>query len=207
MKNNESNELLTWLACLAVCLLLWASGCGNCDAQSLKTYTVYPGNTAPSPQIPSNIGKVGDTLGFPFVLTKDYEKLAKDTSDNSSQKIAGVSDFFQVNSIRLAVRRGTGKPKPGMIAVNYYHKNSRYYYPALLDSLNKPLLLFYDTIYFCRILKAATGWKIEIYKDNQLLSTGLAPITIGLLGRKRLGIWIEMGSRKCPYEIRTRVGL
>lgn len=172
------------------------------QAQTLTSYTVYKGSMYPDPPL---TGTVGNTLEAYVYLDYTWNQLYL-SSDNSTHKIVGVSDFVGRNSLRLGVRRATTS-MDGVIAVCYYHKNGKFYYPALKDSTGKNFIMKYETGYFVRIYKVSTGWSIELYDDtgNILLATATVPISVSSFLRRLQGPYIEVGSGPSLWTIVTKI--
>lgn len=186
---------------LLLILTLFFSSCSV--GQNLTSYTVYAGKSFPEPSL---TGSVGNTLEAYVYIDYTWNQIYLST-DNSTHKIIGVSDLLGKNSLRLGVRRSPNQAD-GLVAVNYYHKNGKFYYPALKDSLGKPLILKYETGYYIRINKENNIWKMELYEDsmeNKLLSSATDSISISSFGRRLQGPYIEVGSSPSPWTIITKI--
>lgn len=185
---------------LLIAIILFFSSCSI--GQTLTSYTVYPGSSYPEPIL---TGYVGDTLKAYIYLDYTWNQLYLNP-DNSTHKIIGVADLFGKNSLRLGVRRSTNKTD-GLVAVNYYHKNGKFYYPALKDTLGKTLFLKYETGYYITIYKTLKAWKMEIYEDtgNKMISSATDSISMASFGRRIQGPYIEVGSSPSPWIITTKI--
>ena len=176
----------------------------SCKAQtSLTTYTVNAGSTYATPSIQR---PAKDTVKFWFRLNPDWSQLYL-SQDNSTHKICGVSDLFGRNSLRLGVRRATTE-RNGLVAVPYTHKSGKIDYTAFKDSLGRNVFISYDSLYYCKVYKVATGWCIDLFDSRMnLLCSATKPITISALGRYVSGTYIEVGSSPSPWTIRTEIEL
>jgi hypothetical protein len=179
-------------------LLLFSS----CTSGQVTTYTVHKGKTYCEPSIS---GQAGEKLGFFFTLKKSWSQLYENT-DNSTHKISGVSDLFGRNSIRLGVRRADTF-KDGLIACPYIHDRGKFTYTAFKDSTGKNLLLKYETRYYCQISKIGNAWSITLYEGQTKIAYSVAQINISPIGRRRSGMYVEVGSGPSLWDIQTEIEL
>lgn len=178
-------------------ILLLFSSCAN---SQVTTYTVHKGQTYCEPSIG---GGAGEKLGFFFTLKKSWSQLYENT-DNSTHKISGISDLFGRNSIRLGVRRADTF-KDGLIACPYIHNGGKFTYTAFKDSTGKNLLLKYEIRYFCQISKIGNAWSITIYEGQNKIAYSIAQINISAIGRRRSGMYVEVGSGPSLWDIQTEI--
>jgi hypothetical protein len=118
---------------------------------------------------PKLTGSVSSRVEFFFRLHENWQVLY-DQADNNTHKIAGVSDFFGVNSQRLGVRKSPNADDKlrGLIPVAYTHINGKRSYPAIKTPEGKRILLRYDQLYFCRQVKNGCGWTLTLYTAYQV---------------------------------------
>lgn len=174
----------------------------SCKAQtSLTTYTVSAGSTYATPSIQR---PAKDTVKFWFRLNADWSQLYL-SHDNSTHKICGVSDLLGRNSLRLGVRRATTQ-RNGLVAVPYTHKSGKIDYTAFKDSLGHSVFISYDSLYYCKVYKVATGWRIDLLDARlSMLCSAVKPIYVSLIGRYVSGTYIEVGSSPSPWTIHTEI--
>lgn len=182
-------------------LLLLSLFLCSCSAPAqVTTYTVHKGKTYCEPSIS---GQAGEKLGFFFTLKKSWSQLYENP-DNSTHKIAGISDLFGRNSIRLGVRRADTF-KEGLITCPYIHNQGKFSYTAFKDSTGKNLLLQYEVRYFCQIKKIGNAWDITLYNGTTKIAYSVAQINISSIGRRLSGMYVEVGSGPSLWDIQTEI--
>ena len=179
-------------------LSLFLSSCTN--GQTWTTYTVQKGETYCTPTIS---GTVGEKLEYYFRLDSTWSQLYQ-SPDNSTHKVCGISDLFGRNSIRLGVRRAE-TVKEGLIACPYIHDRGKFTYTAFKDSTGKNLLLKYETRYYCQISKIGNAWDITLYNGTVKIAYSVAQINISPIGRRRSGMYVEVGSGPSLWDIQTEI--
>lgn len=179
-------------------LSLLFSSCGN--AQQWTTYTVTKGSTYCTPTIS---GTASAKLEYYFILDSTWSQLYQ-SPDNSTHKVCGISDLFGRNSIRLGVRRAD-RERNGLIACPYIHDRGKFTYTAFKDSLGGNLLLKYNTKYFCSIKLIGNAWAITLYEGQTKIAYYIAQINISSIGRRKSGVYIEVGSGGSLWDIRTDI--
>jgi hypothetical protein len=153
-----------------------------------------------------SITSIENTLKFYFVLTHDWSQLYE-LSDNSTHKICGVKGLFGRNSLRLGVRRAPNKTD-GLVAVPYLHVKGKIEYGAFLSATNKPVILHFDSVYFCSLEKVKDGWSCTICNaQHQVICSAIKPVRIPLIGRHLSSTYIEVGDQPSPWTIKTLLGI
>ena len=183
-----------------ILLLLSFFLCSCSSPAQVTTYTVHKGKTYCEPSIG---GQAGEKLSFYFTLKKSWSQLYSNP-DNSTHKIAGISDLFGRNSIRLGVRRADTF-KEGLIACPYIHNQGKFTYTAFKDSTGKNLVLQYEVRYLCLIKKIGNAWDITLYNGQTKIAYSVAQINIYSIGRRLSGMYVEVGSGPSLWDIQTEI--